>query len=324
MRAAMSAPAEAPILPDREGILEDERAAQQAFRDRYAHEVKELVVHRLVPSPLLTIIVVSYRPKDYLVECLQHLRAQTARGDVPYEILLADSGGCEHLRDRTASLCDVDLRLRAGIPLNEARNAAMGWARGEFVAIVDDDGLVAPTFVEVVLRTFRDAKIAAMRGRIVPKEHPYFCTLAGHYDRGDAMIDDALITEGHMAIRRRIYFLAGGFPDMLFGHEGIYLAYRIETGFPGMRVVYAPELVMRHDYVDSMRKFVNKSRKFTKIEQEVTDFDSSEAFARYLEEYMRRKMPRGELSPDRKVARALLRAARFAIERAPSWALPRR
>jgi glycosyltransferase involved in cell wall biosynthesis len=320
----MIARAEAPNLPDRDGLPEDERAAQQAWRERYAHEVKDLLVHRLVPSPKLTIIVVSYRAKDYLIECLQHLRAQTAQGDVAYEILLADSGGLEHLRARTASLCDIDLRLRDGISLNEARNAAMAWARGEYVAIVDDDGLVAPTFVEIICRRFEDARLAAMRGRIIFKEHPYFCTLAGHYDRGDEVVDDALLTEGHMAIRRRVYLLSGGFPDMLFGHEGIYLAYRIETMFPGMRVIYAPDLLMRHDYIDSVRKFVNKSRKYTKIEQEVTSFDSSEAFARYLKAFMQKRMPARPLTPDQKVARALLRAARFAIERAPAWALPPR
>jgi len=312
----------APSLPDRDGLPEDEREAQDAWRARYAHEVKELVVHRLVPSPKLTIIVVSYRPREYLLECLQHLRAQTAR-DVPYEILLADSGGLEGLRARTASLCDIDLRLRDGISLNEARNAAMAWARGEYVAIVDDDGLVAPTFVEVILRIFEDPRIAAMRGRIIAKEHPYFCTLAGHYDRGDEMIEDALITEGHMAIRRRVYFLSGGFPDKLFGHEGIYLAYRIAKTFPGMRVVYAPELLMRHDYMDGLGKLVRKSRKFTTIVEEVTSVDRSEEFERYLEAYLKRKMPGRPLTADRKIARSVLRAIRSAVELAPAWAFKR-
>ncbi|UQA58559.1 glycosyltransferase family 2 protein [Polyangium aurulentum] len=318
----MTASTTAQSLPDRDGLPEDERAEQQAWRARYAHEVKDLVVHRLVPSPKLTIIVVSYRPREYLIECLQHLRAQTAR-DVPYEILLADSGGLEHLRSRTASLCDIDLRLRDGILLNEARNTAMAWARGEYVAIVDDDGLVAPTFVEVVCRIFEDPKIAAMRGRIVAKEHPYFCTLAGHYDRGDEMIEDALITEGHMAIRRRVYLLSGGFPDKLFGHEGIYLAYRIEKTFPGMRVVYAPELLMRHDYMDGLGKLIRKLRKFTTSVEEVTSVDKSEEFERYLQAYLSRKMPQRPLTLDQKIARSALRTIRFAVERAPAWAFKR-
>jgi glycosyltransferase involved in cell wall biosynthesis len=318
----MTASPTARDLPDRDGLPDDERQAQEAWRARYAHEVRDLVVHRLVPSPKLTIIVVSYRPREYLIECLEHLRAQTAR-DVPYEILLADSGGLEHLRARTASLCDIDLRLRDGISLNEARNAAMSWARGEYVAIVDDDGLVAPTFVEVICRIFGDARIAAMRGRIVAKEHPYFCTLAGHYDRGDEMIEDALLTEGHMAIRRRVYLLSGGFPDKLFGHEGIYLAYRIDKTFPHMCVVYAPDLVMRHDYMDGMRKLIAKSRKFTTIADEVTSVDRSEDFKRYLEAFMARRMPARPLTLDRKIARSALRAIRFAVERAPAWAFKR-
>lgn len=311
-------------LPNRAGLPEDERALQEEWRARYAPEVKEVLVHRLVPSPKLTVIVVSYRARDYLIECLQHVRGQTVLGDVPFEVLLADSGGIEHLRPRTASLCDVDLRLSDGIPLNAARNAAMAWARGEYVAIVDDDGLVAPTFVEVICRLFEDPRIAAARGRIIPKEHPYFCTLAGHYDRGDAMVDDALLTEGHMAIRRRIYLTSGGFPDAMYGHEGIYLLYRITRMYPSLRVVYAPDLVMRHDYFDSFRKLVWKARKYSTLRETVGGFDPGGDFERFLDEFHAREMPKRALTPELLTARALLRALRWGAARAPEWVIPKR
>jgi len=306
--------------PDRVGLPEGERALQDAFRERYAHEVKELIVHRDVPSPKVSLVIISFRAKEYLIECLAHARGQTAR-DVPTEVVLVDCGGIEHLRDRTAALCDVELRLTDGIPLNAARNAALAWARGEYVAIIDDDGLVAPTFVEVACRVFEEPAIAAMRGRIVFKEHPYFCTLAGHYDRGDALVDDVLATEGHMAIRRGVYLGTGGFPDQFYGAEGVYLAWKIEKDFPGMRVVYVPDLLMRHDYYDGWDNFVWKTRKYQGIRSTVSELAPDPDFQRYLDAYLKRTKPQRPLTAEQKVARSLLRAARWAVVRLPAWAV---
>jgi len=311
-------------LPDREDLPADERAEQALWQERYAHEVRDIVVHNLIPSPKLTIIVVTYRPKEYLIECLQHLRGQTARGAVSYEIMIADSGGCEFLRDRTPALCDIDLRLRDGISLNAARNAAMAFARGEYVAIVDDDGLVDPTFVEVINEMFKDPTVAAFRGRIVPKHHPYFNTLASHYDRGDEIVDDELTTEGHMAIRRRIYLLTGGFPDQLSGHEGIYLVYRLKSMFPGMRSLYVPALIMRHDYYDGVQKLIRKARKYNAIEGQVMAVENSEEFARYFKSATTGKKPTRPLTPELQVARALLDITRFVVRHAPEWAFPKK
>ncbi|AGP35698.1 glycosyltransferase family 2 protein [Sorangium cellulosum] len=306
---------------DRAGLPEGERALQEAWRAKYAPEVKELIVRREVPSPKLTLIIISYKAKDYLIECLQHARGQTAALDVPYEILLADSGGIEHLRPRSAPLVDVELRLTDGIPLNAARNAAIAWARGEYVAFIDDDGLIAPTFVEVVCRVFQDARIAAMRGRIIPKEHPYFCTLAGHYDRGDDVIDDVLATEGHMAIRRGVYLETGGFPDQFYGAEGVYLVYRIAKAFPDMRVVYVPDLLMRHDYFDSWENFIWKTRKYRRIRREVGGMEPDPEFLRYLDDYLARRKPQRPLTAEQTVALGLLKAVRWGVLRLPGWAV---
>lgn len=310
-------------LPLREGIGETERKLGEAWKERYAPEVHDVVVHRVVPNPKLTIIVVSYRAEEYLIDCLRHIRGQTAR-DVSVEVLLADSGGLEHLRSKYGNLVDVDLRLRPGLPLNLARNAAMAWARGEHVAIVDDDGLVAPTFVEVIERVFEDAAIVAMRGRIVFKEHPYFTTLAGHYDRGDELVDDVLATEGHMAIRRAVYLETGGFPDDFYGAEGVFLAYRIEKVFPGKRAVYVPDLLMRHDYFDGWKNFVWKTRKYRTIREVVGQLEPDPEWLAYLDAYSKKPKPMRALGTEDWIARELVKLARFFVVRAPGWALPKK
>jgi glycosyltransferase involved in cell wall biosynthesis len=311
-----------PTLQDREGIGDEEKRLAEAFRERYASEFRELVVRREVKNPAVTLVVISYRAadylldSDYLLDCLRHLRGQTVALDLPYEILLADSGGLEHLRDRYGNLVDVELRLRDGLPLNVARNAAMGWARGELVAYIDDDGLVVPDWLESGVNLFRDETIGAARGRIVPHRHPWYNVWAGHYDRGDELWDeDNVSTEGNMLIRRAVYLAIGGFRDDLYGGEGLYLAYRMKRAFPEKRSVYAPGMIMRHDYCRSAREFVWKSRRYKDVRKNITGIEPE--FDAYMAAFDARKKPVRKRTPTEEVVLAGMRAAQSVIARMP-------
>ena len=305
-------------LPSRVGISGDEQSREAAFRARYASELESVVVHREVRDPRVSLIVVSYKAGEYLLDCLRHLKGQTRRGEVSYEIVLADSGGLEHLRDRTPELVDVDLRLRPGLPLNVARNAAMAWARGELVAYIDDDGLVDPDWVEQAVELFRDPAIGAARGRIVPHLHPYYNAFVVHYDRGLAVWDDeSLGTEGNMVVRRSVYLAVDGFPDQFYGAEGSYLAFKIKQSFPHLRTVYAPRMVMRHDYCRSAREFVWKCRRYRSTRDDATKEDP--AFRDFLAAFMRKPKPEVARPTDELVARRLMRAAQWAITRVSAF-----
>ena len=303
-------------LPDRKGISIEERALGQSFRARYAPEVKDVIVRSRVDDPRVTLVVVSYKAGDYLLSCLRHLRGQTVRGEVPYEILLADSGGLEPLRARYGNLVDVDLRLRDGLPLNVARNAAMAFARGELVAFIDDDGLVDPDWLEEAIDLFADPEIGVARGRILPHEHPYFNAFVVHYDRGEETWDDeSLGTEGNMFVRRKVYLAIGGFPDEFYGAEGSYLVYKLKRQFPALRAVYAPRMVMRHDYCRSAREFVWKARRYRTTRRDATADDP--AFAAFMAAFMKKPKPAQEQPLDERVARKLLRAAQWTLVRMP-------
>ncbi|HMY17953.1 MAG TPA: glycosyltransferase family 2 protein [Polyangium sp.] len=307
-----SAPVEIKPLPERSGMSDEERALERSFRERYASQVEGLVVRREIPNPRVTLVVVSFRAGDYLLDCLRHLRAQTAAVDVPYEILVADSGGLEHLRERYGNLVDVDLRLKYGLPLNVARNAAMAYARGEFVAYIDDDGLVAPDWVEQALAIFEDPSIVAARGRIFAHKHPYYNAWVAHYDRGDEIWDEgSLSLEGNMMIRRQCYMHVGGFPDDVYGSEGLVLGFRLSKAFPGKRSVYAPKMVMLHDYCRSVREFIWKSRKYRNIADSVLPDDAE--YQAYRLERRSAFKPQGKLTFDKKVARRVMVAAQGII-----------
>lgn len=102
-------------------------------------------------SPMVSIIVPVYQVKDYVGECVESLLSQTYQN---LEILLVDDGSS----DGSGVLCDEyavkDERVRVIHQENQgpsvARNQGLDCAKGEFVAFVDADDVVMPSFIETL------------------------------------------------------------------------------------------------------------------------------------------------------------------------------
>lgn len=106
--------------------------------------------------PLVTIIVPVYNVHAYVGECIESLMHQTYTN---LEILLVDDGST----DGSDKLCEEyarkDNRIRVIHQENQgpaaARNAGLDHTKGEYVAFVDSDDVVAPVFVERLYRLLK-------------------------------------------------------------------------------------------------------------------------------------------------------------------------
>ncbi len=235
------------------------------WQARWQPEVKGLEINRLIEAPTWTVLIIAYRSKAFLLDCIARVRDCRLPSGTTLEVLVADCGGLEALRPRLRDVADRVITLTPDIGLNPARNAAIAWAAGKYVALLDDDGEIEPDWIANAQRHLEDPAVVALRGKIVFKQHRYFTTLASHYDRGANVVDDTLAVEGNMAIRRSAYFAAGGFGERFYGGEGAQLTYALLQRFAGLRVIYAPDVVMRHDYFQSWQHFIKKSMMYGDI-----------------------------------------------------------
>lgn len=300
--------------PDRE-VLENIEESAGLWRARWQADVKAVEVNRAVPAPTWTVLVIAYRSKEFLFDCIARARACALPAGSSVEVLVADCGGIEGLRPQLKQLADRVLTLTPNIGLNAARNAAMAWAHGRYVALLDDDGEIEPGWLTCAQRHFEDPAVLALRGKIVFKHHRYFTTLASHYDRGPGVIDDTLAVEGNMAIRREVYYAAGGFGERFYGGEGAQLTYSLLQRFPGCRVIYAPDVVMRHDFYQSWRHFAKKSMVYSDILSKIeTQEPDSREFLLYLHNDWNLQKPRGRLRFDERMAWVSLSVARAALQ----------
>lgn len=201
--------------------------------------------------PMVSIIVVSYNANDALGMCMESLRSQTNQ---EFECIVVDNGSSELLL-KDESLAKY-IMLDKNYGPSYARNCGVDSAVGEIVAFLDDDSVASRDFVDVLIQTFRDDDIVAVRGKVLGRDRSnIYNLLPGHYDLGDDVLDSPLTTECNCAARRGDFLAVGGFDRGLYGHEGVDLSYRLACRG---RQLYIPEAIVYHDYGDNLRHFIRK------------------------------------------------------------------
>ena len=107
----------------------------------------------------ISVIIPTYKPQDYLWVCLSSLKNQTLSKN-KYEIIIVLNGEKEpyysqiqyYIRTNFASSYNVLLIYSDWGNVSNARNIGLDCAQGEFIAFVDDDDNVSPTYLEELLK----------------------------------------------------------------------------------------------------------------------------------------------------------------------------
>lgn len=106
----------------------------------------------------LSVIIPTYRPKDYIWECLGSIVQQTLSSEM-FEVFIVLNGCNEPYRSQIQSYIDENmshLNVRflqtdqGGV--SNARNIALDNAKGEYITFIDDDDYLSPTCLEEMCR----------------------------------------------------------------------------------------------------------------------------------------------------------------------------
>lgn len=101
----------------------------------------------------ISVIVPSYKPGAYLWQCLESLRGQTLPAQ-DFEVLVVLNGCDEPWKSGIEQYIEGNNldnfrfihTLTPGV--SNARNLALDAAKGEYIAFIDDDDFVSPTYLE--------------------------------------------------------------------------------------------------------------------------------------------------------------------------------
>lgn len=102
----------------------------------------------------VSVIIPSYKPKEYLWKCLDSIANQTFPKE-KFEVIIVLNGCCEPWKSQIEAF--IKSRMN-GINVNfiqteeggvsNARNISLDVAKGEYVTFIDDDDYVSPNYIE--------------------------------------------------------------------------------------------------------------------------------------------------------------------------------
>jgi hypothetical protein len=210
---------------------------------------------------LISVVVVNWNRKELLRACLLSLTRQSATA---FEIVVVDNGST----DASADMAEREFGARViRNPENRgfcaANNQGIAIARGEFVALLNNDAEAEPEWLAELQRACSASpEIGMAASKVLVWEDPSRIDKVGHLifpdgqnrGRGSGAIDvgqfdreeEVLWPDGCAAMyRKSMIDRIGGFDEDLFAYgDDAELGLRARVA--GYRCLYAPRAVVRH------------------------------------------------------------------------------
>ncbi len=114
---------------------------------------------------MISIIIPTLNEAKYLERALKSIKNQNSQ---PLEIIVVDGGSSDNTIEIAKRYADVIVVKKSNIA--QARNAGAKLAKGEVLIFLDADSAIAPNFISKCEEIFRNKKIAAVYGKMVPFE----------------------------------------------------------------------------------------------------------------------------------------------------------
>ena len=213
--------------------------------------------------PLISCIVVNWNRRDLLRACLRSLTRQ----DYPqFEIIVVDNGSS----DGSAEMCAEEFGASVRLIRNTenrgfcaANNQGIAEARGEFVALLNNDAEADPGFLSALLRVFEGRPDLGMgAAKIVVWEDPGLIDKAGHLIYPDGQnrgrgtgerdhgqfdrVEEVLWPDGCAALyRKSMLDRIGGFDEDFFAY-GDDAELGLRARIAGWNCLYTPHALVRH------------------------------------------------------------------------------
>ncbi|MCK8600208.1 glycosyltransferase family 2 protein [Desulfoferrobacter suflitae] len=229
----------------------------------------------------ISVIITTYNHRDFILETLDSVFAQTLS---EYEVIVINDGSSDDTEDLLLPLARAG-RIRNILQDNSgpgaARNRGIAEARGEFIALLDDDDIWPPDKLQWQIAAIqKDSSIAVVYGFFESFGHPPLCRHPGNWGPDGWVLQEVyrrnwIKSPGQTLIRASAVKRVGGFDTSIWGADDWDLWIRLaEIG----RFNYVPKLALlyrqHHSNAskDIMKMYINSMKVLHKNQGSLPNF----------------------------------------------------
>ncbi len=219
----------------------------------------------------ISIIIPVRNAQATLKKCIDSILNLNYRD---YEIIIVNDGSIDETGKILSGYQGIKIVTTAGIGPSRARNMAVEFARGEFIAFTDADCIVPEDWLERLIEGFNYAPEAVSCGgrQELPADASGFqkkvfllmgkIGFATDYMRRG---ENSIIEVSHNAsccvmYKKDIFLKAGGFLNDLWPGEDVELDYKLKNS--GYKLVFNPKAFVFHYRVDNPANFLKMMTRY--------------------------------------------------------------
>jgi glycosyltransferase involved in cell wall biosynthesis len=242
-------------------------------------------------APSVSVVICSLNGAAGVDRCLRALGAQTIRSSL--ETIVVDDGSIDATSEVTRRHGAVLVRHETCRGLSAARNSGIAMASAPIVAFLDDDCEPDADWAETIVASLSD-DVLALGGELQVREKTglMFSYLARHNPLDPQELDLAKsgnltyrlwlylrrqwlparrqgrrqvfsFAGGNMSVRRSALLTVGGFDERIrFGGDDDDLFRQLTAAFPGMPLIFDPDIRVIHHFAPSLHDTLRRSRAY--------------------------------------------------------------
>ncbi len=215
--------------------------------------------------PRVSVVIVNWNRAELLRACLASLCLPQ---EAPFEAIVVDNGstdGSIELLDRLQATLPFPLRVIRNADNRgfcAANNQGIAAARGEFVALLNNDAEAGPGWLKALLQAFTDPQVGMAASKVLVHEDPRMIDKVGHliyldgqnrgrgtgqFDHGQFdRVEEVLWPDGCACMyRKSMLDEIGGFDEDFFAY-GDDAELGLRARIAGWGCLYMPTAVVRH------------------------------------------------------------------------------
>lgn len=202
----------------------------------------------------VSLYIPSYNSATYLERCIEEILRQTYPIE---EIIVVDDGSADKTAEIVSKFPVKLIRHRYNRGIAAVRNTAVMEAKGDFIAAIDADCLIEPTWLQRCMEDFLKPNIAAVGGRLLDEnnEKIEYRWRAAHLKQhwGDKRkVNPIFLVGSNIAIRKEVFAKVGLYNAEKFrkNYEDVDLSLRLKK--KDFDLIYNPDAIARHIKKDTI------------------------------------------------------------------------